>query len=334
MLDMAYVGNRSLHQLQRVNINTVPFGSAWLPQNQDPTNANPTTTGTTTLPINYYRPYLGYGDITIRELGGMSNYNGLQLAVNRRFGNSFTFGANYTWGKALGTAGARDENLHPFNFKMANYGPLYFDVRHTFVFNYQWNLPNGARGPLDNVIGRAFFNGWEISGVTSFFTGEPDFITIGDLGGPGGVGTVSGDTRNRVYTGSQNITPRPYFVGDPNGNKEIYAWIDPSTLMAPVVGSQGLESGQRPVRKPGVNNWDISVFKNFPLGSEKRSLQLRCEMFNAWNHTQFSDFNRTVNFNAAGQITNLPSATNRFGFGAVTAARDPRIIQLAAKIYF
>ena len=105
--------------------------------------------------------------------------------------------------------------------------------------------------------------------------------------------------------------------------------------MAPVIGkSLGLESGQRPIRKPGVNNWDISVFKNFPLGSENRVLQLRCEMFNAWNHTQFSDYNRTVNFNAQGQISNLPSASNRFGFGAMTAARDPRIIQLAAWLRF
>jgi alpha-D-ribose 1-methylphosphonate 5-triphosphate synthase subunit PhnG len=67
-------------------------------------------------------------------------------------------------------------------------------------------------------------------------------------------------------------------------------------------------------------------------------MQLRMEMFNAFNHTQFSAFNTTAQFNAAGQLVNLPGALGgtggRFGFGALTTARTQRIIQLAAKIYF
>jgi hypothetical protein len=75
------------------------------------------------------------------------------------------------------------------------------------------------------------------------------------------------------------------------------------------------------------------------MGAERRFLQLRLEMFNAPNHTQFSDFNRTIQFSpATGAVTNLPTALGggggRFGFGAVNAARDPRNIQLAAKFYF
>ncbi|MCX7604870.1 MAG: hypothetical protein N2036_12405, partial [Bryobacteraceae bacterium] len=66
---------------------------------------------------------------------------------------------------------------------------------------------------------------------------------------------------------------------------------------------------------------------------------LRVEMFNAWNHTRFSDFNRSMVFSRDGsRIINLPNALGgtggRFGFGALTATRDPRIIQLAAKWYF
>jgi len=334
MLDVAYVGMRSLHNLARTNLNTPPFGSAWLPQNQDPTVTNPALDGTRTNSLNFYRPYLGYGDVTISHFGAMSNYNGLQVSASRRLARSVNFGANYTWGKALGTAGGRGDNLHPTNFKMANYGPLFFDVRHVFVFNYTWDLPRGARGFMDNPVGRVLLNGWELSGITSFFTGEPDFINIGDLPRPNGT-TVGGGERNRIYTGSEQVGPRPFYSGNPNGKKDIYAWVDPSAVRPAVIRqSQGLESGQNPIRKPGVNNFDISVFKNIPLGSEQRVLQLRCEMFNAWNHTQFSDFNRTANFNAQGQITNLPSATNRFGFGAITAARDPRIVQVAARLRF
>jgi hypothetical protein len=335
VLDIGYVGMKSLHNLARYNLNTVPFGSAWLPQNQDPTIASPVLNGTNTNAINFYRPYLGYGDINISQFGAFSNYNALQVSVSRRIGQNFTFGANYTWGRSLGIAGARDSNLHPTNYRMANYGPMPFDVPHMFVLNYTWYLPKGAKGFMNNAFGRAALNGWEISGITSFFMGEPDFINIGDLPRPNGT-QVSGDERNRIYTGSQSVAARPFYTGNPNDtSKDILAWINPAVIKAPIIGqSFGLESGQAPIRKPGVNNWDVSIFKNFRLWSESSNLQLRCEMFNAFNHTQFSDFNRTVNFNSLGAIANLPSPTNRFGFGAITAARDPRIIQLAARIRF
>ncbi|PJF45459.1 MAG: hypothetical protein CUN48_18775, partial [Candidatus Thermofonsia Clade 3 bacterium] len=99
--------------------------------------------------------------------------------------------------------------------------------------------------------------------------------------------------------------------------------------------------GPRVVYRPGDHNWDISVFKNFPYwkNDESKYIQLRVEMFNAWNHTRFSDFNRSMVFSRDGsRIINLPTALGgnggRFGFGALTATRDPRIIQLAAKWYF
>jgi hypothetical protein len=104
--------------------------------------------------------------------------------------------------------------------------------------------------------------------------------------------------------------------------------------------SAGLDSAFRTVRTPGIHNWDISIFKNVPLWSSdgKRYLQLRIEMFNAPNHTQYSDFNRSVTFNQQGQITNLPAALGggggQYGFGAINAARDPRFMQLGAKIYW
>lgn len=81
------------------------------------------------------------------------------------------------------------------------------------------------------------------------------------------------------------------------------------------------------LRGPGTNNWDISVTKRIPLGAESRFLQFRTEMFNAWNHTQFSAFGATAIFDRAGIQTN-PS------FGMYTTARDPRVIQLSFRLAF
>jgi hypothetical protein len=108
------------------------------------------------------------------------------------------------------------------------------------------------------------------------------------------------------------------------------------------------------LRNPGFNVHDLSILKNFPLkGEETRFVQLRLEMFNFLNHTQFSGVNRTTNItNAAGatganifnDYTNL-SVTNNTRpagstavlgtyFGEYNGARDPRIIQVAVKLYF
>ena len=108
------------------------------------------------------------------------------------------------------------------------------------------------------------------------------------------------------------------------------------------------------LRNPGFNNHDLSVFKNFPFGRDGKSfVQLRMEMFNVFNHTQHSAVNRTTNItngsgatgaNIFNDYTNLsitnntrPSGnSNVLGthFGEYRAARDPRFIRLAVKVYF
>src|SRR5262249_55085706 len=71
------------------------------------------------------------------------------------------------------------------------------------------------------------------------------------------------------------------------------------------VGSTGMDSAIRPIRGPGLQNWDMSIFKNIPFGEEARYIQLRFEFYNVWNHTNWSFLNVTPTFDAAGNITNL-----------------------------
>jgi len=104
-----------------------------------------------------------------------------------------------------------------------------------------------------------------------------------------------------------------------------------------------MDSTIRPIRGPGLNNWDMSLFKNIPVsGDEMRYVQLRFEFYNVWNHTNWSFANVTPTFDSAGNITNLAGTPGggRFGFGALNTVRTaagaggPRQIQLAVKFYF
>lgn len=80
-------------------------------------------------------------------------------------------------------------------------------------------------------------------------------------------------------------------------------------------------------RLPGTTNYDISFFKTIPLASEKRSLQLRWEMYNAFNHTQFNSVDTTARFDAAGNQVNTR-------FGEVIGARNPRRMQASLRFRF
>jgi hypothetical protein len=106
-------------------------------------------------------------------------------------------------------------------------------------------------------------------------------------------------------------------------------------------GSVGIDSGWDRLRGPGYNNWNMSLFKKIQYtNSEGRYIQLRFEVFNAPNHTEWNTFVTSATLNDAGQIINMPAALGgnggRYGFGALNTVRtnSQRIIQIAAKIYF
>jgi hypothetical protein len=342
LLDVSYVGTQSRHLIEFSPFNAVPFGSAWLPENQDPTRAA-TLDGSSALPGNLSRPYPGYtgGRVTVGQsaqakyaFGGSSNYNALQVSANRRAGSGLQFGVNYTWSRALGTTDA-----HLTNTRGVNYGLLGLDRSHGLTFNYIYEIPSLAKHvpALDNSVGRQIFGNWEFSGLSSFSVGAP--LTPSYT-----LTTASGAALNRLTTGSEDFAPRVVLTCDPNkkrGDRTISAFIDTSCFAPAQKGSIGNDSGINTVRGPGLNNWDMSIFKKFYYGEGARYIQLRVEAFNVFNHTNWTTLNTAAQFNpTTGAIANLPSPTNRDGFGALTAVRaagqpgSARIIQLAGKIYF
>jgi hypothetical protein len=325
--EVSYVGSQSRHQYLAQPFNDAPFGSAWQAYSQDPTTT-PKFDGTTNLPVNMYRPYAGYTAATDYTWGTNLSYNSLQTSLNRRVG-PLQLGAAYTWSKALGVGVG-----HPTNTRGYGYGPLSQDRTQSLVFNYIYDFPNVSRkGFLDNPAARVILNGWQLSGLSSFSSGAPLNVSYSVSG-------IGATTLNRMITGSEDIAPRVVLTCNPNessGDRNIDAFINTSCFAPAQKGSIGLDSGYDRLRGPGLENWDMSLFKNVSI-KEKAHIQLRLEAYNAFNHTEWGGFNSSITFNSAGKIINLPTQLGgtggRLGFGAENSIRAARILQVGAKFNF
>jgi hypothetical protein len=363
VLDLAYVGTQSRGNPRQTDLNAIPYGTMFLPAAQDPTRFGGTVpavepnlpqvyrdaglsfTGVNALNPNLLRPYPGYGAMRFRSFDGRSSYHSLQASLQRRFSKTLTFGLSYTLSRAMTNAPAVGTATHPFDVDGYDYALAPFDRPHYFVANYVWNLPKGGKLLGGGRLARALLDNWTLSGISWISSGNPNELAIAIAGVNTAqrlVGTDAGGT-------SAGLQPRLRVTGDPVRDGRV----DPSAFSVPRPGDFG-PYDRYYLRNPGFNNHDLSVFKNFPLGANgKRVLQLRLEMFNVLNHTQFSGRNLTTNVtNGAGRTgaavfgdyTNL-SVTNNLRpagdprplgtfFGEPNAARDPRIVQLGVKVYF
>ncbi len=309
VVDAAYVGRVSRHVLQIRNLNMVPYGARFLPQNADPTNPS------TWLNDNYFRPYPGYGSINYYENGGSTNYNSLQLTANRRFAKGLQFGVSYTWSKAMDFSSNDQSTVATYApIRVWNYGKSTFDQTHNMVLNYMWDIPKLSRY-MNNAATRLVFDNWQIAGFTAFVSGTPTGVGFSTVDGAEITG--GGDGARIVVNGKAQLS---------HGDRTMLRWFDTSVFGRPARGTVG-NAPKDVFRLPGINNWDISLFKNFPILKESRYLQFRWEMYNAFNHTQFSSVDATARFDAQGNQVNTR-------FGQVTAARAARVIQASLRFAF
>ncbi|MBI3679217.1 MAG: TonB-dependent receptor [Acidobacteria bacterium] len=309
IVDAAFVGSVGRHLQHSRNINTVPYGARFLPQNADPTNPS------TPLSDNFFRPYPGWGNLTLNENVSTSNYNALQLAANRRFVRGLQFGVAYTWSKAMNYVNSDGDGVAQYRpLRIWNYGKAGYDQTHIFIVNYTWDLPKGSR--LWNTRpGRVLLDGWLLSGITSFYSGFPSGA---------GFSTVDGADISGGGDGARiNVTGKAQLA---SGDRSFSRFFDPAVFRRPGRGDAG-NSPKDVFRGPGANNWDLSLFKNFPIGSESRYLQLRVETYNTFNHSQWSGVDSTARFDAQGNQVNAR-------FGEVTSASTARLMQLSLRFNF
>jgi hypothetical protein len=308
VLDVAYVGSVSRHLQQTVNLNTLPYGARFDARNADPTQP------TRALPDDFLRPLPGHGSITYYENAGTANYNALQVAANRRFVSNLQFGIAYTWSKTMDYGDGDTEGLARYRPRRVwNYGRAGFDQTQVMVINYTYDLPNVSNLWSNGFI-RYALDDWQVSGITAFASGQPrgvGFTTTDNADITGG-----GDGSRVIISGNPNLD---------SGDRGLLRWFNTSAIKRPPQGNPG-NAPKDVFRGPGFHNWDFSLFKNIPL-AERTRLQLRWELYNAFNHTQFDGVDATARFDPAGNQINTR-------FGQVTSARNPRQMQFSARLTF
>lgn len=301
---VGYVGNQGRFTTQTKNINQLPYGIRFLPSSADPTNP------ATPLPDNFLRPYRGYGNITYYENRGISNYNALQATLDRRFTGSFSMGVAYTWSKAMDEGTAIPTYL---SARMRNYAMNANDRTHVLTINFTYALPN-----LDKVfphpVARHVFGGWMLSGIAQFSSGAPTGLSFSTVTA---IDLTGGGDAQRVNLRGPVVLPR--------SERRFERWFRTENVALPGKGDIG-NAAAVVYRGPGVNNWDLTAFKDFKV-TEQARFQLRWEAYNAFNHTQWSTVNSAARFDSQGNQVNAL-------FGTVTAARTPRVMQGSLRFEF
>jgi hypothetical protein len=288
VLEVNYVHSHGTHLMRPVNINTpTPGVLGAAPGNR----------------INAYRPYPGYTSISDRQSSGSSVYDALQVSFRRRV-SKLTVGLAYTFGKSIDDGsserGGGDTPPNKDNIR-AERGPSDFDRTQVLTSNFIWHLPRLARGALD---------GWQLSGITRMWSGTPFDVAINsDVAGIGA-------TQNQ----------RPNVTADTQGPRTPDQWFNRNAFARPVTGTFG-NMGRNSLRGPGVDKWDLALFKNFRM-AERINLQFRGEAFNVFNHPSFAGVGSSLSTTA----TSVNPLTGNFA--VITSTRDARVLQAGLKLVF
>ena len=345
LVTIGYYGSKGTHLIGLTELNEVPPGVArnsqcapgngFIGQNPAPTlvacqpagyafrnattvTGNPNVVGTTLfsdlLILDQLRPYKGYRSIAMVQPRYNSNYHGLQVFAQHNFAEGSQIQMAYTWSKNL-TDSPNDRTTSPQNSYdiRSEYQRATLDRRHVFNMNYIYELPffrhqNDFTG---HVLG-----GWQASGIITLYSGVPFSATTSNFDAAG-LGLINA-----------NPAARPNLLCDPNANAPHgLQWVTGQCFQVNApntgTGSTGILTipGTTPrgiIQGPPTQRVDFTMAKTIRF-TESFNAQIRWEMFNIFNHTNF----RTI-------ATNITAAN----FGAVTAVRDPRTMQFGLKLNF
>jgi len=357
VVDVEWVGQHSYNAVRTVNLNLVDFEAAFLPQNQNPNIAG-AVPGSGAVSTDLMRAYRGYGAINMRQFNGWRTFDSLQMSLNRRFRSGFSFGFNDTWvlydhqigaarlqHAADGSWSERDDEAKAWD--MLN---TFIPNSHILKGNFVWDLPDlHATGSAWKAVGYVV-NDWQLSGVWTASTNGPTATNNGGSAGRYSVGySYSSGGGNPNITGSPDYGGRVRIVGDPGSgcSKDMYRQFNAAAFQGPLPHSDGLESGAGYLGGCFQSVLDSAIARNIRLGGG-RNLQLRVDIFNAFNQAEITNRNTTMNLSGPGDpvtITNLPYDAqgnilparvkpSNAGFGQATQFQPPRTVQMQVRFSF
>ena len=281
------------------------------------------------LPDNFFRPNPQFSLAGLGCSCSGSEYNGLQLQIQKRLSKGIAFGANYTLAKSTDdvsndTRGAGTELVVPSDPKRLalDRGRSDFDVRHVARGHAIWDLPFGrGRKFLSDASGfvNGLVSGWQINGILDMSSGFPltvfsgfNTYTFYDSGTRVATASASGTSNRATYSGDASIGQ----VRRTDRGVEFFTAEQRAAFGTPEAGETGSERNQ--FTGPGFFQVDFGVFKK--IGIARGQLELRMEVFNLFDTVNFAD----------------PTILATSGsFGSITETRvPPRIIQLGVKYYF
>ena len=178
-----------------------------------------------------------------------------------------------------------------------------FNHTHNMVLSYDWPLPGFSK---TNRFANAIFGNWELTGILTAQSGFPFTVTAGVDRSQTGLGQDRG-----VIVGPANGS------GACGTRAPCVDFLNRNSFALPAIGTFG-DIGKNSITGPNLIGWDMGMFKNFPF-RERYKVQFRAEFFNIFNRANF--LNPTANLSSGS-------------FGTITSANDPRIGQLALKVFF
>src|SRR5207253_602268 len=256
-------------------------------------------------PVTKALPYPAFGTIEYADQDGSSLYNGLELAVERRFAHPFGFRIAYTLSKATDNAGEHlfsggsPSFLQDARNRDSWKGPADQDTRHRLAGNWILDVPLGTgRRWMNTGAAAQILGGFSFSGIVTARGGRPFTVR---------------QSSNNVST---NMTGLPNRIGDGEGAKTVDSWFDLTAFQAVPSGTFG-NSGRNILRGPGLVNVDTGLHRRFAIGAQ-RAIEARWEVFNLFNTVQLGLPDSNISNGTRGTITRL--------------AGDPRVMQFAFRV--
>jgi hypothetical protein len=277
--------------------------------------------------INGVRENPNYGSVASINSGVNSNYNALQLTIEKRLGHGFSFLSNFAWSKALDDFAPQPQGSLYYLYTNSctcgrhfDYGPSADDLGKVFKINGNYEIPHiHSQRVADTIL-----NGWQLTAIVDWQTGSPFTVFSGYDNSMSGIGNDRAD----LVPGVNPVLPHRSHAAS------IAEWFNPAAFVPNAIGTFG-DSGKNFLRGPRFFNTDLAAIRKIKVG-ERVSLMFRAEFFNAFNDVNLGLPGNQLAAGTSNGFARIGGTAGGGAYGGPTSygTAQPRIIQFGLKASF